>query len=192
MIKEEFFPTIIYAKDVELNNKFFEQEVISWSQHDKGVNKTNVNGWHSKTNMHTFPQFKSLVDELYKMQLEVFKEEWLDKKPRLGNMWANINYSGGYNRPHVHPNATFSGVYYIKTPPNCGELICNDPRPGIQTMMPTRIEGKPPKNLWREVHLQPVEGRIIIFPAWLWHCVEPNKSNDMRISVSFNFIQDGF
>jgi len=26
----------------------------------------------------------------------------------------------------------------------------------------------------------------------LWHCVEENKSNDIRISVSFNFIQDGF
>jgi hypothetical protein len=26
----------------------------------------------------------------------------------------------------------------------------------------------------------------------LWHCVEENKSNDMRISVSFNFVQEGF
>ena len=23
-----------------------------------------------------------------------------------------------------------------------------------------------------------------MFPAWLWHCVEPNESNDIRISVS--------
>ena len=26
------------------------------------------------------------------MQEEIFKEEWLDREPRLGNMWANINY----------------------------------------------------------------------------------------------------
>ena len=38
----------------------------------------------------------------------------------------------------------------------------------------------------------PLEGRILMFPAWLWHCVEPNESNDIRISVSFNFIQKGF
>jgi len=31
-----------------------------------------------------------------------------------------------------------------------------------------------------------------MFPAWLWHSVEENTSNDIRISVSFNFIQDGF
>jgi ectoine hydroxylase-related dioxygenase (phytanoyl-CoA dioxygenase family) len=35
-------------------------------------------------------------------------------------------------------------------------------------------------------------GRIIMFPAWLWHSVEPNQSDDIRISVSFNFIQHGF
>ena len=192
MIKEEFFPTIIYAKDVNLNNKLFEQEIVSWSRQDKGITKTNVNGWHSTTDMHTIPVFKPLVDELFKMVHQVFNEEFLDKRPVLGNMWANINPSGGYNKPHVHPNALFSGVYYVKTPPNCGRLICQDPRPGIQTCMPTRKKEKPPKYLWRDVHLQPQENRAIIFPAWLWHAGEPNESNDIRISVSFNFIQDGF
>tara|TARA_R100000995_G_scaffold29851_1_gene13245 strand:- start:479 stop:1060 length:582 start_codon:yes stop_codon:yes gene_type:complete len=192
MIKEQFFPTTIYAKDLQLNIKYFEQQIIEWSKKTQGVKKTNVNGWHSETNMHTFTEFEPLVRELLLMQEEIFKEEWLDRYPKLGNMWANINYSGGYNKPHVHPNATFSGVYYIKTLPNCGKLICNDPRPGIQTHMPSRIQGQPPKHLWREVHLQPQENRVIMFPAWLWHSVEPNQSNDMRISVSFNFIQDGF
>jgi uncharacterized protein (TIGR02466 family) len=107
-------------------------------------------------------------------------------------MWANINYPGGYNRPHVHPNALFSGVYYVKANKNSGVLVANDPRPGMQTMMPSRKPGKPPKHLWREIHLEPIPGRIIMFPAWLWHCVEPNQSNDIRISISFNFIQDGF
>jgi len=142
--------------------------------------------------MHTKPEYKSLVDELFIFIKEIWKEEWLDRAPVLGNMWANINYKDGYNKPHVHPNTLFSGVYYIKTSPNCGQLICTDPRPGIQTVMPTRIKGTPPKDLWREVHLDPIEGRIIIFPAWLWHSVEPNESNDIRISVSFNFIQEGF
>ncbi len=192
MIIEGFFPTLIYAKDVNLDNRTFEKEIIEWSKKDKGVKKTNVNGWHSETNMHELPQFKSLIDELYKMQFDMFKEEWLDRKPRLGNMWANINYQGGYNRPHVHPNSLFSGVYYIKASNGCGNLVCNDPRPGIQTVMPSRKNGQPPKHLWREVHLEPKEGRIIMFPAWLWHGVEPNESNDIRISVSFNFIQEGF
>tara|TARA_R110002167_G_scaffold199184_1_gene402383 strand:+ start:870 stop:1451 length:582 start_codon:yes stop_codon:yes gene_type:complete len=192
MIKEPFFPTIIYGHDTQLDNNFLANEIVAWSKQNPGVKKTNVNGWHSETNMHELPQFKPLVDELFKMQHQVFKEEWLDKEPVLGNMWANINYKGGYNRPHIHPNSLFSGVYYVHAQPNSGKLVCNDPRPGIQTNMPTRVKGQPPKHLWRECHIDPKPGRIIMFPAWLWHCVEPNESNDIRISVSFNFIQNGF
>jgi len=192
LIKEQFFPTTVYGKDLQLDNNTLAQHIIQWSQQDQGVKKTNMNGWHSTTDMHIKPEYKILVDELYQMQHEIFQEEWLDRRPKLGNMWANINYSGGYNRPHVHPNCLFSGVYYVKTQPQCGELVVNDPRPGIQTMMPTRKPGQPPKHLWREAHIEPIQGRLIMFPAWLWHCVEPNQSNDMRISVSFNFIQEGF
>ena len=192
MITEGFFPTLIHAEDVKLNNQQLANDIVAWSKQDKGVKKTNINGWHSQTNMHEMPQFKLLVNELFKMQFEIFKAEWLDREPRLGNMWANINYPGGYNKPHIHPNSLYSGVYYVKTPPNCGKIVFNDPRPGIQSNMPSRVKGQPPKHLWREVHLEPKVNRIIMFPSWLWHSVEPNESNNIRISVSFNFIQDGF
>ena len=192
MIKEGFFPTLIYAEDLKLDTNEMAKNIIQWSKEDKGVKKTNVNGWHSQTDMHEKPEYKPLVDELFRMVHQVFNEEFLDKRAVLGNMWANINYQGGYNKPHVHPNALFSGVYYVKTPPNCGNLICQDPRPGIQTCMPTRKKVEIPKYLWRDVHLQPQENRAIMFPSWLWHSVEPNQSNDIRISVSFNFIQHGF
>ena len=192
MIKDGFFPTIIYAEDFKLDTNQMAQNIIQWSREDGGVTKTNVNGWHSKTDMHTKQEYKPLIDELFRMVYEVFNEEFLDGEPKLGNMWANINPPGGYNKPHIHPNSLFSGVYYVKTPPNSGRLICNDPRPGIQTCMPNRKKGQPPKHLWREVNLQPQENRAIMFNSWLWHTVEPNKSNEDRISVSFNFLQSGF
>ena len=31
MIKAAYFPTIIYAKDVNLDNKLFEKEIIEWT-----------------------------------------------------------------------------------------------------------------------------------------------------------------
>ena len=75
MIKAAYFPTVVYAKDVNLDNRLFEKEVIDWSNKDKGVTRTNLKGWHSQTNMHQIPVFKPLVDELYKMMNEVFVEE---------------------------------------------------------------------------------------------------------------------
>ena len=193
MIKAAYFPTIIYAKDLQLDNRLFEREVIEWSKKDKGIRRTNMIGWHSTTEMHQIPVFKPLVDELFKMQMEIYKEELLTCEPIIGNMWANINPPGGYNRPHIHPNSHFSGVYYIKAPQNSGEIVFNDPRSAAHMVMPDRVKDiKPPSHLWREVRVNPLEGRMLMFPSWLWHCVEPNESNDIRISVSFNFIQKGF
>ena len=192
MIKDGFFPTIIYAEDFQLDTNQLAQNIIQWSKENEGIKKTNLNGWHSETNMHEKPEYKPLVDELFRMMHRVWQEEWLDQEPVLGNMWANINPPGGYNRPHVHPNSHFSGVYYIKAPQNSGQIIFNEPRATAHMVMPRRKQGEPPPHLWREVRVNPLEGRIIIFPAWLWHCVDPNESNDIRISVSFNFIHKGF
>ena len=68
MIKAAYFPTVVYAKDVKLDNRLFEKEVVDWSNKDKGVTRTNLKGWHSQTNMHQIPVFKPLVDELYKIK----------------------------------------------------------------------------------------------------------------------------
>jgi uncharacterized protein (TIGR02466 family) len=193
MITEYHFPTPVYIKDipnaVQLN-QYLEQQVIKWSQTDpKGKNRTNVNGWHSTTDMNLKKEYNILTKELFAMQDEIYKKEYLSPKPVLGNMWANINYPGGYNRPHLHPNSLFSGVYWIKTPIKSGNLMLYDPRPGVHTTMPNRKEGKLPSQLWREVHYEPIAGRAIMFPAWMWHEVRTNESNDTRISVSFNFLQ---
>ena len=192
MIREEFFPTSVYGKDVQLDNNKITQDIISWSNQDPGVSKTNVKGWHSTTDMALKPEYQLLVNELMIMSKDIFKEEWLDREPVLGNMWANINPKEGSNQPHIHPNSLFSGVYYVKSNPQAGRLKIYDPRPGIQIVMPARKKGQPPKHLWRDANIDPIPGRIIMFPAWLWHSVELNQSNDLRISVSFNFIQQGF
>jgi len=192
MIIEKFFPTIVYGKDVQLDNNKLAQDIVNWSNQDKGVSKTNYKGWHSTTDMGQKPEYQQLVTELLRMQKEIYNNEHLDRHARLGNMWANINPTDGMNQPHIHPNSLFSGVYYVKSQPKAGRLKIYDPRPGVQFIMPVRKPGDPGKDMWRDANIQPVVGRIIMFPAWLWHSVEPNKSNDLRISVSFNFIQDGF
>jgi uncharacterized protein (TIGR02466 family) len=164
---------------------------MNWMQQDKGVTRTNVKGWHSTTDMHERPEYKRLVDALYEAQRKIFVEEHYESEPFLGNMWANVNPPGGMNRAHQHPNSLWSGVYYVKAPQNSGHLKVDDPRSSASMIRPKQKSGQLPPRLFRETHYEPKAGRCIMFPAWLTHCVDPNESNEIRISVSFNFLQKG-
>ena len=193
MHRELHFPTPIYIADIEhpTLNQELERDIIAWSKQDKGIVRTNVQGWHSTTNMAELPQFKKLVDMLYECQNTIYEQEHYESKPYLGNMWANINPPGGMNRAHQHPNSLWSGVYYIKAPKKSGDLKIDDPRASAAMYRPRQKEGPVPERLFRETHYEPIAGRCIMFPSWLMHCVDPNESNDIRISVSFNFLQKG-
>ena len=191
MIRELYFPTPIYVLDIKDQsiNEQLEKDKLNWYNKDKGINRTNVNGWHSKTTMHEMPEYKRLTDALYEAQKKIYIEEDLDSEPFLGNMWANVNPKGGMNRAHIHPNSLWSGVYYVKANKNSGHLKIDDPRSIASMSRPRLKEKQHPIRLWRETSFEPKVGRLIMFPAWLVHAVDPNLSDELRISVSFNFMQ---
>ena len=194
MHRELHFPTPIYIADIKhpTLNQELERDIVAWSKQDKGIVRTNVQGWHSTTNMHKLPEYQNLVRMLYACQKTIYEQEHYESETFLGNMWANINPPGGMNRAHQHPNSLWSGVYYIKAPKNSGDLKIDDPRSSAAMCRPSQKDGEKPPRLYRETHYKPIAGRCIMFPSWLMHCVDPNNSNDIRISVSFNFIQKAF
>jgi len=197
MNREILFPTPVYFKMVEnpqkMNNYLFPL-IKAWSKKDKSEEKTNAGGgWHSPTDMDTKKEYQPLINELFTMQYAIFKDYGMQPTPGLGNMWANINYPGSYNKQHMHPNSQWSGVYYVKVPKNSGSLFLEDPRPGPNIILSRRMKGIP-KQLWRVVIYPAIEGQMIMFPAWVPHGVQINESKETgekgwRVSVSFNFIQ---
>jgi len=191
IFRDLHFPTAIYISDFnnENLNKDLEDKILKWANHDRGISRTNIKGWHSTSDMQERPEYKELIDLLYRAQKTIYEQEHLASEAFLGNMWANINPPGAMNRAHMHPNALWSGVYYVKAPKNSGLLRIDDPRSSAAMSRPRMKEGTPPKRLWREVSYEPVAGKLIMFPSWLTHSVDPNESDDIRISISFNFVQ---
>lgn len=191
IFRDLHFPTSIYISDFNNHNlnKDLEDKILKWANHDKGISRTNIKGWHSTSDMQERLEYKELIDLLYKAQKTIYEQEHLASEAFLGNMWANINPPGAMNRAHMHPNALWSGVYYVKAPKNSGLLRIDDPRSSAAMSRPRMKEGVPPKRLWREVSYEPVSGKLIMFPSWLTHSVDPNESDDIRISISFNFVQ---
>ena len=197
MNRELLFPTPIYTKEIpnyKNLNKHLLKHIIAWSKKEKSTVKTNSGGgWHSPTTMGEKKEYYPLLKELNNMVAQIFKDYGLKMPFFLGNMWANINYPGAYNKTHVHPNSTLSGAYYVKVPKDPGCIWVEDPRPGPNILMPQRVD-RLPRQLWRVVKYAPVEGHCMIFPAWLPHGVESNQTKEKgekgwRVSISFNFIQ---
>jgi len=199
--RELFYATPIFYKDIENSaeiNKHLIKNILQWKKRDeKGIIRSNSLGWHSAVDMGHRKEYNIITKELFKLQNEIYQAEGYhpDTHPILDNMWANVNYKYAHNKNHTHPGAQWSGVYYVQCPPDCGHIWFTDPCGERHMDLPIMADKmNRPSHYWREVHYQPVEGRLIMFPGWLVHEVAPNMTavkgeKGWRISISFNFKQ---
>ena len=202
--REPYFPTFIYYQDLpdsaQLNPPIKSHVYALRSNDREGVVRSNVKrvgAWHSGLDLHRREEYRALSGRILAAAQKLSDDLGCDPayEPAFDNMWANINPKHGYNRNHTHPNVLWSGVYYVQAPPDSGRIFFTDPRPQALVMPPLYAPNTPRKReAWSEVYFEPIEGRLILFPAWLTHEVEPNLSDREgpagdRISLSFNLRQ---
>lgn len=154
-----------------------------------GTINSNVGAWQSDSLDLINYEVAKLADTI-KEHVEKVAECWKLKNDKtyvsIDNLWININPKCGFNRPHVHPGATFSGVYYVKCKTNGSGIVFQHPATNFQYHInpDTLIEYN--EFVSATARYTPNEGDLYIFPAYLVHYVEPNRSNDDRISIAFN------
>jgi uncharacterized protein (TIGR02466 family) len=124
----------------------------------------------------------SILDNVNFVSQEHFK---LKKLLSISNIWFNINRHKDHNLTHIHPNSLLSGVFYSKAPNNSGGLkffTSETARIFITSFNVTENNNYNSSSY----KLEPEASFLHIFPSFLNHCVEPNLSNQERISFSFN------
>ncbi len=134
-----------------------------------------------------YPAIRQMLFEVEKQAPNFYREMGVKKnfKQQLENFWVNFNKPGMFNKPHLHPNSVFTGVYYAKAENNCGNIVIHnssDKEFVLQTYTETQNQYTMSNPQYR-----PSAGLVIIFPSWLQHSVESNYSGTDRISVSFHF-----
>src|SRR6185312_12239595 len=108
------------------------------------------------------------------------------RKLVMTDCWVNIMPRGTAHGLHLHPLATISGTYYVRTPRGCPGLKLEDPR--LERMMaapPRRAKAARENRPW--VVLPAVAGNVLLFESWLRHEVPTNLAAAERISISFNY-----
>jgi uncharacterized protein (TIGR02466 family) len=183
------FPSIVTETQCNLY-KCIREDLINWiynyQVNTESVILSNRGGWQSPSDFHkleSFYEFEEYILSHILQSLSYYKCNF-----NLSNMWININKKGDYNDAHDHPNSILSGVFWAKIPENCGRLVFNSPNGFAENTLLNSIDEniKQEHNYSSTFVFTPNEGTLILFPSHLQHFVEPNKSDEDRISIAFN------
>lgn len=157
----------------------------------EGVEKSNRGGWHSEGNL-----FESDVECIRRLReiagaavIEATRKITTKVNPESFRLkmfaWMNANPPGGFNSPHTHPGAHWSGVYYVSQPEvetgTSGMIEFLDPRSDLPNWRMLK------SNAFRlKKKIRPEAGELVLFPSYLVHWVYPNETDEERVSIAFN------
>ncbi len=108
------------------------------------------------------------------------------EKFTITNSWCNISLAGsgmGLNF-HKHSLSFLSGVYYLS---DGAPTVFEDP-----VIHRTQAQIEVLRKNYRPIHTVPAQqGRLCIFPSWMYHGTLAHWDNNDRYVISFNAMPDG-
>ncbi|MEO1266150.1 MAG: TIGR02466 family protein [Pseudomonadota bacterium] len=160
---------------------------LSWSEaHDYG-------GYTSYASLNDlpwrFPEFQALKDAL-DVHVAAFADavhfDLGGEVLALDSLWVNLLVPGGHHAAHLHPHSVVSGTYYVSLPKGTNAIRFEDPRHAMMMAAPQRRASAPSAHR-PFLTVKPKAGDVLLWESWLRHDVPTNESDELRISVSFNY-----
>ncbi|WP_299593769.1 TIGR02466 family protein [uncultured Microbulbifer sp.] len=190
------FSTPILVRDMEAANGVNDrlaEIILDMESRTPGMKRSNIGSWDSQKDFFEWPHEeistlkKWVVKGVKEITLKATKQKY---EPRVGDMlahaWANVSRADSYRKIHNHESCTWSGVYYVKSDLvkeksiSSGNIEFLDPRMlCLQAELPSSSFGS-------RVRVVPRPGRLVIFPHWLLHYVNPVEDDSLRICIAFN------
>ncbi|HEY6517316.1 MAG TPA: TIGR02466 family protein [Steroidobacteraceae bacterium] len=134
----------------------------------------------------TFAALERAVDRHVALLADSLDLDLAARKLAMTDCWVNIMPRGAAHGLHLHPLATISGTYYVRTPRGCPGLKLEDPRLERMMAAPPRLAKAARENRpW--VMLPAAAGSLLLFESWLRHEVPANLAAGERVSISFNY-----
>ena len=132
----------------------------------------------------TFARLERLVRRHVARFARALDYDLTGRELSMTDCWINMMPRGVTHGLHLHPLATISGTYYVRTPKGVPGLKFEDPRLDRFMAAPPCREGSD-RQPW--VTMPVVAGTVLLFESWLRHEVPPNPVAGERVSVSFNY-----
>ena len=169
----------------ELNEKLINLS-LDLEKKNSGVVKSNMGGYQSDFLENSNKTIRATKKVILKA-LNQFADTIYVRKPYtvlFDDPWLNVNRESHANKIHTHPRSDLSLTYYCEVPADSGRIIFENP---VLHQRTTSIRYEK-HDVWNSEHinLSPKKYDLIIFPSYIPHFVEPNKSNKPRISLACN------
>jgi uncharacterized protein (TIGR02466 family) len=153
----------------------------------KPAGRTVRQGWNSEDMaVLARPEFAALQHDIRAACVSALAEMGQGGTVFALQSWINMHDRGGFNFLHMHEASLLSGSFYVRVPPGSGQFVFRDPRPGV---ILGSVKGGVP-NGHADIHLTPSDGLLVLFPCWMEHYVEPHDSDEPRITIAFNAVDD--
>ena len=188
------FPSIITEFQCNLYD-YIRKDLIDliyeYKENDNGVFLSNRGGWQSKDifgdNESSFSFLRDYLQTQLNLATEIYSLDF-----EFLNAWINVNGKNNYNVKHVHPASLLSGVFWVKCSDNCGSLEFDNQKIFVEYPFFEKIDDNAARqlNYYSSFNFTPSEGTLVLFPSHMEHYVEPNESDDDRISIAFNCCAD--
>jgi uncharacterized protein (TIGR02466 family) len=132
------------------------------------------------------PEFAALNQAIRAACSNALAEMGQQQIPFTLRSWINMHDRGGFNFLHMHEGSLLSGSFYVSAPTGSGQFVFRDPRSGVRMGY---VKGGVP-NGHADIHLTPSDGLLVLFPCWMEHYVEPHDSDEARITIAFNAVDE--
>jgi len=167
----------IKKKLLEIEQKDTFENPPGWGD---GV-QTNIKARHNSIDDFELVHLKRYIELHVKKYIDA-TQSWHPVPIALRHSWINKTGKDQGQDWHQHQDSFISGTYYYQTSGTDGVFSIMNPVPYMQQ------ELFPFGNLSYKSHdIVPAVGKLLLFPGWLMHSVEKNKTENIRISISFNF-----
>ena len=121
---EAWFPSLIWSGLLDnTHNDKIKSFAYERKEQDKGVELSNYIGWQSSSiRQGDNETFDRLVESI-SSNIEDCRNLVELPELQLYNIWININTPGAYNALHNHPGSVLSGVYYVESTEEQGNIF---------------------------------------------------------------------
>lgn len=188
---DHWFPSVIGRQDHPewldpMINAFDDLFTTTTANENFYYNGQTTYGIKNLANDGRFSEFMNFVQAQAKefLELQGYNSDAVNWRPYL---FAN-SFKRGSNHPkHVHTQCSISGIYYLKTPPGSSSITFypNQPFRDFFDYMFAKRE-TPNWYSMSSTEYKPYPGLLLMWPAWLYHEVPPNQSDEPRTSLVFN------